>query len=103
VRAKLSSLLIGLGLVHGVSNLGGGILTLIVGSVYEDKANTRKHIAFGYGMMATIQLAVLFFTTSLKLELALWIALPLIAVLSYVMVGARMFRTTGEVAYQWCL
>ncbi len=105
VRARLEPLLILLGLVHGVSNLGGGVLTMIVGSVYEDKASIRKHIAFGYGLMASIQLAVLLLTTSINLKamLTLWIALPLLAALSYLLVGARIFKATGEAAYQWSL
>src|SRR5260221_6590593 len=60
VRARLSPLLVLLGLIHGVSNLGGGFLTLIISSVYDDKQSVRKHIAFGYGLMALIQIAVLF-------------------------------------------
>jgi hypothetical protein len=103
VRARLGWLLILLGLVHGISNLGGGVLTSIIGSVYEDKASIRRHIAFGYGLMASIQIAVLFVTTSPKLEMTLWIALPLCAALSYLFVGTRMFRATGEAAYQWSL
>jgi uncharacterized protein len=103
VRARLGWLLILLGLVHGISNLGGGVLTSIIGSVYEDKASIRRHIAFGYGLMASIQIAVLFITTSPKLEMTLWIALPLCAALSYLFVGTRMFRATGEAAYQWSL
>lgn len=103
VRARLGPLLILLGLLHGVSNLGGGVLTMIVGSVYEDKASIRKHIAFGYGLMAIIQLAVLFLTTPINLDARLWIALPLLAALSYLLVGTRMFKATGEAAYQWSL
>jgi uncharacterized protein len=103
IRGHLTILMVGLGLVHGLSNLGGGILTLIVGSVYRDKSTTRKHIAFGYGMMAIIQLAVVFLTNSAELDIALWMTLPGTAALSYLIVGARIFKLTGEAAYQWCL
>jgi uncharacterized protein len=103
VRARLSSLLILMGLIHGVSNLGGGVLTLIVSSVYDDKYSVRKHIAFGYGLMALIQITVLFLTTPVRLELSLWLALPALAALSYAMMGRWMFRVTGEEVYQWTL
>jgi hypothetical protein len=102
-RAKLGLLLALLGLLHGISNLGGGVLTLIVGCLYEDKASVRKHIAFGYGMMALIQVAVLALTTTVHLEVALWLTLPVLAVLSYAIVGKWVFRATGEKAYQWSL
>jgi hypothetical protein len=100
VRARLSPLLVLLGLIHGVSNLGGGILTLIVSSVYDDKHSVRRHIAFGYGLMALIQIAVLCLTTSVHPDLALWLVLPVLAVLSYVVVGTRVFTRIGEPMYQ---
>lgn len=103
VRARLSSLLVLLGLLHGVSNLGGGVLTLIVSSVYDDKHSVRKHIAFGYGLMAMIQIAVLFVTTPVRLNTSLWLTLPALAALSYALVGMWMFRVTGEAVYQWSL
>lgn len=103
VRARLSPLLVLLGLIHGVSNLGGGILTLIISSVYNDKHSVRKHIAFGYGMMALIQIAVLFLTTPVRLDLSLWLALPAVAAFSYGVMGRWIFRVTGEEVYQWSL
>jgi len=103
VRAKLSPLLFLLGLIHGVSNLGGGILTLIVSSVYDDKHSVRKHIAFGYGLMALIQIAVLFLTTPVDLNISLWLMLPALAALSYALVGKWMFSATGDTVYQWSL
>jgi uncharacterized protein len=103
IRARLSPLLVLLGLIHGVSNLGGGVLTLIVSSVYDDKHSVRRHIAFGYGLMALIQLTVLFLTTPVRLNMSLWLVLPALAALSYVLVGRWMFRVTAEGVYQWTL
>jgi uncharacterized membrane protein YfcA len=103
VRAKLSPLLIVLGFLHGVSNLGGGVLTFVVSSVYADKRNVRKHIAFGYGLMALLQLAVLLLTTPVHVNLWLWAALPLLAALSYALVGRWLFAMAGESIYQWSL
>jgi uncharacterized protein len=103
VRARLSPLLVLLGLIHGVSNLGGGVLTLIVSSMFDDKHSVRKHIAFGYGVMALIQMTVLFLTTPVHLDIPLWLTLPALAAFSYVVVGRWMFKVTGEVAYQWSL
>ena len=103
VRARLSPLLVLLGLIHGASNLGGGFLTLIISSVYDDKQSVRKHIAFGYGLMALIQIGVLFLTTPVRLDVSLWLMLPALAALSYALVGRWMFSATGEAVYQWSL
>jgi hypothetical protein len=53
--------------------------------------------------MALIQVAVLALTTTVHLEVALWLTLPVLAVLSYAIVGKWVFRATGEKAYQWSL
>jgi len=37
-----------IGIVHGLSNLGGGILAVFVSNLYEDKNAIRAHIAFCY-------------------------------------------------------
>jgi uncharacterized protein len=103
VRARLSPLLVLLGLIHGISNLGGGVLALIISSVYDDKQSIRKHIAFGYGVMALIQIAVLFLSTPVRLDISLWLTLPALAGFSYALVGRWMFKATGEAAYQWSL
>jgi uncharacterized protein len=103
VRGRLSPLLVLLGLIHGVSNLGGGVLTLIVSSVYDDKYSVRRHIAFGYGLMALIQITVLFLTTPVHLDMYLWLTLQALAGLSYGLVGRWMFRVTREEVYQWSL
>jgi hypothetical protein len=50
--------------------------------------------------MALIQITVLFLTTSVHLDLALWLVLPVLAVLSYVVVGTRVFTRIGEPMYQ---
>lgn len=89
-----------LGLIHGLSNLGGGVLTLIVGSVYDGKEDIRRQIAFCYGMMASVQLMTLAVTVGTDLVSWHLIALPALASLSYLMVGNRVFRTASQRTYQ---
>jgi hypothetical protein len=102
VRDHVSPLLALLGLVHGLSNLGGGILTFTMGSIYDDKDTVRRHIAFGYGMMAVIQLVVLVATTSVPVT-GLVVVLPIVAAVTYLAVGQRLFAWTRPVVYQWSL
>ena len=103
VRRHLRPLLVTLGLVHGLSNLGGGILTVIVGSSYSDKTSIRRHIAFAYGMMASIQLALVFATTRPHADVRLMPLLALLAGAVYLFVGQRVFLRTGQRMYQFGL
>jgi hypothetical protein len=103
VRRWQPAFLTGLGTLHGVSNLGGGILTFIVGSSYDRKEDVRRHIAFCYGMMAVIQLTALLIATRPRVELHLYALLPILAGATYLTIGQRLFRSTGEAVYQWSL
>ncbi|MEP7032864.1 MAG: sulfite exporter TauE/SafE family protein [Actinomycetota bacterium] len=102
VRRHLSKLLIAfaLGVVHGLSNLGGGILTVIVGSLFDDKENVRKHIAFAYGLMAIVQLVTLIATTDVMITWWLWLALPTLAAAMFFLVGQRLFEATPQSRFQ---
>jgi hypothetical protein len=103
VQRHVSGFLAGLGVVHGLSNLGGGILTFVTGSVYEDKHDVRRHIAFAYGAMAMIQVVALFASTSVHVVPWLWLTLPLVAGSTYVVIGRRLFAWTRQSVYQWSL
>ena len=48
-----------IGAVHGLSNLGGGLLAVFAASSFDGKANVRRNIAFCYLCFALIQLAML--------------------------------------------
>lgn len=99
-RRRLSGLLLALGVIHGASNLGGGLLTVIVSSAYEDKQAVRAHIAFGYLMMASLQLSTVVVTGWPAVDPATWAVLPVLAATTHVVLGGRLFRATGQVAYQ---
>jgi hypothetical protein len=103
VRGHMPSLLVTLGLVHGLSNLGGGLLTVIVGSTYADKASIRRHIAFAYGMMASIQLVTVFITARPQVNVLLMLLLGLLAVVVYLLFGQQVFQRTGQRLYQFGL
>ena len=100
VRRHLSKLLIALGVIHGLSNLGGGILTVIVGSLFDNKENVRKHIAFAYGLMAIVQLVTLVTTTDVTITWWLWLALPTLAAAMFFLVGQRLFEATPQSRFQ---
>jgi hypothetical protein len=100
IRRHLRPFMLLLGLVHGLSNLGGGLLTVVVGSSYQDKESIRRHIAFAYGAMACIQLAVVLLSGRPRLDLWLWLLLPVLAGAGHLLVGQRVFRRAGQRPYQ---
>jgi uncharacterized protein len=99
VRAHSRPLLVGLGVVHGASNLGGGILSVIVGTTYENRVDARRQIAFCYGIMASLQLAVVLLTGSPTIHPELAVALPALAGVTYLVAGQRLFLRTGQRAF----
>src|SRR5919197_6273389 len=100
VHRHRDPLLLALGVIHGWSNLGGGLLTVIVGATYDDKESIRRQIAFAYGLMALGQLAVLVATKRPDANVALCVTLPVLAGSVYLLLGQRTFRIARERAYQ---
>jgi len=47
------------GLIHGLSNMGGGPLSVLMASIHKDKIAIRTNIAFVYFWFSLIQLAAL--------------------------------------------
>jgi len=95
VCRRLDPLLVGLGVLLGLTNLGGGVLMVVVSSLYEDKHRVRAQIAFCYGLVGMIQVATPA-TTSVD-----WSPLlPLVAATAYAAVGRHAFQAVGGPAYQ---
>jgi uncharacterized protein len=96
VRAHPGPPLVALGLLHGASNLGGGILSVIVGASFPEKTAARRQIAFCYGSMASVQLTVVLLTASPPIDPVLMVVLPVLAGATFLLVGQRLFARTGQ-------
>jgi len=48
-----------IGIVHGISNMGGGPLSILMSAIYSKKEIIRANVAFIYLILATFQLVVL--------------------------------------------
>ncbi len=59
VRARASLWLGLIGTIHGLSNLGGGLLAIFAANNFNDKLTIRNHIAFCYLAFASVQLCIL--------------------------------------------
>lgn len=85
-----------MGTIHGLTNMGGGFLTLYSSSVHDkDKMRTCAGIAYGYLYMGVIQytMLLLFDTGLLSVKVITFI---LVAALSYLLFGKRLFHITHE-------
>lgn len=85
--------LMAMGLVHGVSNLGGSMLTAIIFSKHYPKNKTRVTAAASYATLALCQLATLLMIGS---EFAVSFADRI----SFIQVAVVMFLLTEEMLYK---
>lgn len=91
VSVNQSAWLFATGVVHGLSNLGGGLLTILASSVHRDKSGARNLIAVCYLVFAAIQLAVLVATTPASFS---W------SIALYALVAGVVFSTVGEYSFR---
>jgi len=100
IRRAVRPTMVGMGVVHGLSNLGGGILTVLVSACFGDKFEVRRHIAFAYGAMAGMQLLLVIATVRPHVNPMLVCLLPVLAGTAFLTVGQRAFRAVGQSTYQ---
>ena len=81
-----------MGLIHGLTNLGGSLLTAIVHGKNYDKNTTRVTVAICYATFAVFQLATLFFIGS-QFELSY------ADNMSFLQLGVIVFLLTEEMVY----
>lgn len=88
-----------LGVVHGLSNMGGAILTPLISSLYKEKQKVLAGISYSYAFMATLQLIILFLMNPKSFFVEQLIG-PLLAVFVYYIIGKRAFAFTKDQMYQ---
>ncbi len=95
--AKLYLML--MGFLHGISNMGGGLLTIFATTLYEDKERTRANIAYGYLVFAVSQIGVLLLLDPTVFNLN---CLPLaaVALATYLTVGSSIYVRSSRDFYQ---
>ena len=88
-----------MGIIHGVSNMGGGPLSVLMSVVHNDKYAIRANIAYVYLLFGISQLVVLIIMSieSFQINGALLIVISL---LSYLLVGRFLVSKIDEVRYQ---
>lgn len=88
-----------MGIVHGLSNMGGSILTPLVSSLYKDKNKVLAAVSFDYAFMATLQMVVIWGVKGEVFQSRfLWGALISLSV--RYLLGKRIFAFTSDLLYQ---
>lgn len=95
---NLNTYIVIMGLIHGLSNMGGGFLTILVSTLYDKKDEQRKNIAFGYLIFGLTQILVLAIM-KYKIFTAWSIILPVVSVSIYFIIGNVIFNKTSETIY----
>jgi hypothetical protein len=94
-----SGALAGIGLVHGLTNMGGGLLSLYASIRHEGKYEIRQIIALGYATFALSQLAVLSATTPNPPRILDPALFALIAGITFVVIGRFTFKRVSTSRY----
>ena len=81
-----------MGFVHGLTNLGGGLLTILASSLYREKEQIRHIVAVCYACFAAIQLAVLAVLTP---DVFGWMQF------AYAAASAIVFLCIGQHVFRW--
>ena len=102
VKKHIQMYYIIIGVVHGVSNMGGGPLSILMSTIYSKKEIIRANVAFIYLILAIFQLVVLSIisSTSLKSEV-MWL-LP-ISLVSYIFTSKFISSKVNDKKYTFIL
>ena len=83
VKKHIQMYYIIIGVVHGVSNMGGGPLSILMSTIYSKKEIIRANVAFIYLILAIFQLVVLSIISNASLRSEVMWLIP-ISLASYI-------------------
>lgn len=99
MKSNLAMALASMGFIHGLSNMGGSILTPLASSLYKDKNKVIAAVSFAYAFMASLQLLVLVFINGQPFHSGLLIGSAISLSIRY-LIGKKVFAFTTELLYQ---
>jgi len=91
-----------IGVVHGVSNMGGGPLSVLMSTIYSKKEIIRANVAFIYLILAIFQLAVLSIISNTSLKSEVMLLIP-ISLASYVFTSKFISSKVDDKKYTFIL
>ncbi|MBT3558467.1 MAG: sulfite exporter TauE/SafE family protein [Rhodospirillales bacterium] len=91
-----------MGIVHGVTNLGGAILAVYAAAINKNKQATRHAIATYYLVFGIIQILMLSLMGQYSVMAQNYVA-PIISSLVYIVAGNRVFMKIDDAVYYHAL
>jgi uncharacterized protein len=88
-----------IGFIHGISNMGGGPLSILMSTIYNDKVKIRANIAFIYSALSAFQLIVLFIINPSGLKY-LSIKLMAVSLLVYMVINKFISSKVNDKRYK---
>ncbi len=88
-----------MGLIHGLTNLGGALLVLLASSMTNNKNQIRYTIAFYYLVFSFVQLFILAFIMDHLDDVINHASTAVVSGLVYSILGNRIFEATGNQTY----
>lgn len=99
VRQNSNIWMVFMGMVHGISNLGGSVLSVVASAYFHEKVEIRRTVAFCYLCFASVQLLILLV---FKPEIFDWHHLLVmgLAGTAYLVLGRRTFAILPQVVFE---
>ena len=91
-----------IGVVHGISNMGGGPLSILMSTIYSKKEIIRANVAFIYLILAMFQLVVLSIISHTSLRSEVMLLIP-ISLASYVFTSKFISTKVNNKKYAFIL
>ena len=91
-----------IGMVHGISNMGGGPLSILMSTIYSKKEIIRANIAFIYLILAVFQLLVLSIISSTNVRIEFVLLIP-VSLASYFFCSKYISLKVNDKKYTFVL
>ena len=99
ISSRTSIYLIFTGLIHGLSNMGGGPLSVLMSSLHNSKSVIRVNIAYVYLFFGMSQIIILTIF-QLKVFELYYLVFPIVAIMSYFFIGKPLSNYINDNKYQ---
>ena len=99
ISSRTSIYLIFTGLIHGLSNMGGGPLSILMSSLHNSKSAIRVNIAYVYLFFGISQIIILTIF-QLKVFEVNYLVFPIVAIMSYFFIGKPLSNYIDDNKYQ---
>ena len=102
IKNHIKIMMIIMGFIHGISNLGGSLLSIIASSQNNEKKTIHDNIVFCYAIFATIQLIILYILTpeTFAPQMLLY---AFFSSAVYLVIGKKTFKAMNQSTYDLLL